>query len=100
MILADAVEKPGASVGEARARHRRDQLPCTPDLTIDVVLAARVLEAAMRDRTYQQTKVGRDVATYLEWKSLKVKKRSLVVYELYLAGLCLHVAAVDPTTAE
>jgi integrase/recombinase XerD len=69
--------------------------------SLDVVLAARILEAAMRDRSYQQqTRLGRDVATYLAWKELGVAPRTLAIYELYLASLCLHVAAVDPSTAE
>jgi len=108
-ILLGDIRKPRGAETPG-ARHRRNQLQCAQHLTNDaphetqlpdVVLAARILEAAMRDRSYQaQTRLGRDVATYLAWKQLGVAPRTIEVYELYLATLCLYVAALDPTTAE
>lgn len=72
---------------------RRERLPLT-DL-------AWMIQAAIRDRSYQrETRLGGAVAKYLAWKKLSASARTLVIYEGYLARLCIAVAHLDPDVDE
>lgn len=58
---------------------------------------ARMMADAIRDRSYQsQTRLGGAVADYLDWKRHSASARTLVIYEGYLARLCISLAADDP----
>jgi integrase len=89
-----ANQKPGASA-EARARHRRYQLPCTTDLTLG--LAARIIREAVKDRSYRATPLGLKVARYYRWKKNEWGARpdTLRDYEPILRNLCLYFADLD-----
>lgn len=67
------------------------------DPRLTLAMAARMMRDAIRDRSYQsQTALGGAVASYLAWKRLSASARTLEIYELYLARLCLAVADLDP----
>lgn len=53
---------------------------------------SRIVADPTRDNAYQQiTRLGGAVAKYLAWKRLSASARTLVIYELYLATLCIHL---------
>lgn len=64
--------------------------------------AARIIEAAIRDRSYQrESRLGSAVAKYLAWKKHRASARTLVIYEGYLAELCIFLLAHgDPDVDE
>lgn len=63
--------------------------------------AARIIHDAIRDRSYQrETRLGSSVAKYLAWKKLRASERTLVIYEGYLARLCITLAHIDPAVDE
>lgn len=62
---------------------------------------AAMMQDAIRDRRYQQeTRLGGAVAEYLAWARVRLAPRSLVIYEGYLARLCLRLAADNPAVDE
>ncbi|MDD1677919.1 MAG: tyrosine-type recombinase/integrase, partial [Methanomicrobiales archaeon] len=66
--------------------------------TLTLATAARMLREAIIDRSYQrETRLGGAVAQYLAWKRLSASARTLVIYEGYLARLCVELAYADPT---
>lgn len=70
-----------------------------PELTLPAL--ARMMREAITDRSYQQqTRLGSDVADYLAWARLNLAARSLVIYEGYLARLCVLLAEEDPSADE
>lgn len=77
---------------------------CNPqavDATMTLSMAARMLLDAIRDRTYQRdTRLGGSVAQYLAWKRLSASERTLVIYEGYLARLCVDLAHLNPAVDE
>jgi integrase len=95
--LAATKKRPGAA-STARARHRRSQLPCTPDLTnlglqrgLLLRLLSEQLEAEVKDKSYQQTPIGDQVRQFLD--DLRWDKRpenTLNTYERVLAYLSLE----------
>lgn len=63
--------------------------------------AVRMIEAAIRDKTYQrETRLGSSVADYLAWKRFRASERTLVIYEGYLARLCIDLAHIDPDVSD
>lgn len=55
---------------------------------------SRIVDDPTRDNAYQRhTRLGSSVANYLAWKKREASERTLVKYELYLATLCVLVAA-------
>lgn len=69
------------------------------DLTLPEL--ARMMRDAIRNRDYQSdTRLGRAVADYLAWARLRLAPRSLVIYEGYLARLCIALADEDPDVHE
>lgn len=56
----------------------------------------RMMQALIADRGYQSTRLGSAVRDYLAWKRLEASARTLVIYEAYLAALCVLHAADDP----
>lgn len=73
-------------------------MTAAPGLTLQD--AQRMIDNAIRDRTYQQTRLGSAVREYLAWLAMGRSARTLEIYELYLATLCIHVAADDPAVDE
>jgi site-specific recombinase XerD len=60
-----------------------------------------MMRDAIQDRRYQsETRLGGSVASYLAWKRLSASERTLVIYEGYLARLCISLAHVDPAIDE
>jgi integrase len=90
-ILADN-KKPGTAE-TARARHRRYQLPCTPEGTpvgplIRQLLAA--VEADVKDKSYRESPVGQTVWRYLRaMQYAGMMDNSFEAYEGVLAKLAL-----------
>lgn len=60
-----------------------------------------LLDPTDRD-AYQRTRLGAVVARYLAWKRLGASTRTLVIYEGYLARLCIRFAdqGIDPGPAK
>lgn len=71
-------------------------------LAVEMTLeqAARMLDAAIRDKTYQSTRLGGVVRQYLAWKENGAAARTLEIYEPYLARLCVKFAHLDPMPAD
>lgn len=70
-----------------------------PRLTVPEL--ARMMRELIRDRSYQrETRLGGAVAEYLAWARLRLAPRSLVIYEGYLARLCILLADRDPAIDE
>jgi integrase len=96
-------KRPGAAV-TARARHRRDQLPCSADLTTDLyglAVAAGWLADDMpaRDRRHEQSAAYTEVEAWLTYLDLKGKSvRTQYAYERQTAPLLR--AHPDKTLAE
>lgn len=68
---------------------------------LDIVAAARILHDAIQDRSYQtETRLGGAVAQYLAWKRSSASARTLVIYEGYLARLCISLAHDNPAVNE
>jgi integrase/recombinase XerC len=62
---------------------------------------AAMMRDAIIDRRYQsETRLGCAVADYLAWARLRLAPRSLVIYEGYLARLCLALAEKNPDVHE
>lgn len=60
-----------------------------------------MIHDAIQDRSYQaETRLGGSVEKYLAWKRLSAKPRTLVIYEGYLARLCIDLAYIDPDVSE
>jgi integrase/recombinase XerD len=59
------------------------------DLTF-LDLAERLREA-IRDRSYQQSRLGASIAAYLAWKKPSASARTLEIIEGYLAALCVRL---------
>lgn len=73
--------------------------PTTYGLTL--ADAARIIHDAIQNRSYQrETRLGGAVAQYLAWKRLSASARTLVIYEGYLARLCVDLAHIDPSIDE
>jgi site-specific recombinase XerD len=66
----------------------------TLDLTLPEL--ARMMRDLIIDRGYQSSRLGSAVRDYLAWKRLEASARTLVIYEGYLAALCVLLAADDP----
>jgi site-specific recombinase XerD len=62
---------------------------------------AAMMRELIRNRSYQQeTRLGAAVAEYLAWARLRLAPRSLVIYEGYLARLCILLSDRDPDVSE
>lgn len=60
-----------------------------------------MIHDAIQDRSYQaETRLGGTVENYLAWKRLSAAPRTLVIYEGYLARLCIDLAHIDPAVDE
>jgi integrase/recombinase XerC len=54
---------------------------------------SRIVSDPTKDKAYQSvTRLGGAVGRYLAWKRPEAAARSLVIYEGYLADLCMHLA--------
>lgn len=54
---------------------------------------SRIVSDPTKDKAYQRTtRLGVSVGRYLAWKRPEAAERSLVIYEGYLADLCVHLA--------
>lgn len=76
------------------ARHRRNQLPCTADLTkqrFTLAEARAILDNPVLDKRYQQTPLGAQVARYMIWKEVEkgAAPDTLRDYEPPLAWIAL-----------
>lgn len=67
----------------------RTTLSVPSDLTF-LDLAERLREA-IRDRSYQQSRLGASIAAYLAWKKPSASARTLEIIEGYLAALCVRL---------
>jgi integrase len=73
VMLTSYAKSPGASVGEARARHRRSSLPCVPNLytqRFTLAEARAILDDPVRDKRYLETTLGPEIEAHLRWLRL------------------------------
>lgn len=76
-------------------------MSATPAERLTVPELARMMRDAIRNRDYQSdTRLGSAVRDYLAWKRLSASARTLVIYEGYLARLCLFLAETNPAVED
>ena len=66
----------------------------SPD-SLTVAEAARIMREAVRDKTYQLTRLGEESAAYLRVKRKRLAEASMLAYESTLAAFSLHFYGLE-----